>query len=85
MTEEHNIYGSPPGTGITIPPYYMPSPSVRNKTNYFPQSEQLSPDEMRFIFIGSQLRTRIVAIGSPGCINSTNLRQRFDGCVILAR
>ncbi len=54
MTEEHNIYGSPPGTGITLPPYYLPTPSMKNKTNYFPQSEPLGPDEMRIIFMGSQ-------------------------------
>lgn len=54
MTEEHNIYGSPPGTGITLPPYYLPTPSIKNKTNYFPQTEQLGPDEMRIIFMGSQ-------------------------------
>ena len=54
MSEEHNIYGSPPGTGITLPPYYLPTPSIKNKTNYFPQSEPLGPDEMRIIFMGSQ-------------------------------
>jgi ribonuclease Z len=54
MIDEHNIYGSPPGTGITLPPYYQPTPSVKNKTNYFPQSEPLGPDEMRITFMGSQ-------------------------------
>lgn len=54
MSEEHNIYGSNPGTGITIPPYYLPTPSVKNKSNYFPQTEMLGPDEMRIIFMGSQ-------------------------------
>jgi ribonuclease Z len=52
--EEHNPYGSPPGTGISMPPYYLPTPSVKNKNNYFPQSEPLGPDEMRIIFMGSQ-------------------------------
>jgi len=51
---EANTYGAPPGSGITIPPYYLPTPSVKNKTNYFPQSEPLGPDEMRIIFMGSQ-------------------------------
>ncbi len=50
---EHNPYGAPPGSGITLPPYYLPTPSVTNKTNYFPQSEPLGPDEMRIIFMGS--------------------------------
>ena len=50
---EHNPYGSPPGTGISMPPYYLPTPSVKNKNNYFPQNEPLGPDEMRIIFMGS--------------------------------
>ncbi len=53
-TGETNAYGAPPGTGISMPPYYLPTPSVRNRNNYFPQSEPLGPDEMRIIFMGSQ-------------------------------
>lgn len=48
-----NPYGSPPGSGISMPPYYLPTPSVKNRNNYFPQSEPLGPDEMRIIFMGS--------------------------------
>ena len=51
---EHNAYGAPPGTGISMPPYYLPTPSVKNRNNYFPQSEPLGSDEMRIIFMGSQ-------------------------------
>ena len=50
----HNPYGSAPGSGVTLPPGYLPTPSVKNKNNYFPQSEPLGPDEMRIIFMGSQ-------------------------------
>jgi len=50
---EHNAYGAPPGTGLSMPPYYLPTPSVKNKNNYFPQSEPLGSDEMRIIFMGS--------------------------------
>jgi len=50
----HNPYGSAPGSGVTLPPGYQPTPSVKNKNNYFPQSEPLGPDEMRIIFMGSQ-------------------------------
>jgi len=50
---EHNAYGAPPGSGISMPPYYLPTPSVKNRNNYFPQSEPLGPDEMRIIFMGS--------------------------------
>lgn len=53
-TGEANAYGAPPGTGISMPPYYLPTPSVKNRNNYFPQSEPLGPDEMRIIFMGSQ-------------------------------
>jgi hypothetical protein len=51
---EHNVYGAPPGTGISMPPYFLPTPSVKNHNNYFPQSEPTGPDEMRIIFMGSQ-------------------------------
>jgi ribonuclease Z len=50
---DRNAYGAPPGMGLSVPPYYQPTPSVKNKTNYFPQSEPLGPDEMRIIFMGS--------------------------------
>ncbi|MEW6742793.1 MAG: guanitoxin biosynthesis MBL fold metallo-hydrolase GntH [Planctomycetota bacterium] len=50
---EHNAYGAPPGSGISMPPYYLPTPSLKNRNNYFPQSEPLGPDEMRIIFMGS--------------------------------
>jgi ribonuclease Z len=50
---DHNAYGAPPGMGLSVPPYYQPTPSVKNKTNYFPQSEPLGSDEMRVIFMGS--------------------------------
>ena len=52
-TDDHNAYGAPPGTGVSMPPYYLPTPSVKNRNNYFPQSEPLGPDEMRVIFMGS--------------------------------
>ena len=51
--EANNPYGAPPGTGISMPPYYRPTPSVRNRNNYFPQSEELGADEMRITFMGS--------------------------------
>ncbi len=53
IAAEHNAYGAPPGTGVSMPPYYLPTPSVKNKNNYFPQSEPLGSDEMRIIFMGS--------------------------------
>jgi ribonuclease Z len=39
--------------GVSMPPYYLPTPSVRNKNNYFPQAEPLGADEMRISFMGS--------------------------------
>jgi ribonuclease Z len=51
--ESENAYGAPPGTGLTLPPYYQPTPSVRNTTTYLPQTEPLGPDEMRITFMGS--------------------------------
>ena len=52
-TEVKNPYGAPPGTGVSMPPYYRPTPSVKNRNNYFPQSEPLGDDEMRITFMGS--------------------------------
>jgi ribonuclease Z len=51
---EHNAYGAPPGTGISMPPYYQPTPSVKNRNVYMPGTEPLGPDEMRITFMGSQ-------------------------------
>src|SRR5271167_3889799 len=51
--EAKNPYGSPPGSGNSMPPYYRPTPSVKNRNNYFPQTEELDDDEMRIIFMGS--------------------------------
>jgi ribonuclease Z len=48
-----NPYGAPPGSGTSMPPYYRPTPSIRNNNNYFPQTEQLGDDEMRITFMGS--------------------------------
>ena len=52
-TQEKNPYGALPGSGISMPPYYKPTPSIKNRNNYFPQSEELGPDEMRITFMGS--------------------------------
>jgi ribonuclease BN (tRNA processing enzyme) len=46
-------YGGGPGAGLTIPDYFKPTSSVRSRNNYFPNSEKLSPDEMRISFMGS--------------------------------
>jgi len=51
--EVKNPYGGKPNTGITLPPYYRPTPSVENANSYFPGSEELGPDEMRITFVGS--------------------------------
>ena len=48
-----NPYGGKPNTGITLPPYYRPTPSVANANTYFPQLEELGEDEMRISFVGS--------------------------------
>jgi len=51
--EPKNPYGGGPGTGVTLPPYFRPTPSVGNRNNYFPTSETLGEDEMRVSFVGS--------------------------------
>lgn len=48
-----NPYGGVPGGGITLPPYYKPTPSMKSATTYFPTAEELGADEMRISFVGS--------------------------------
>ncbi len=53
MTMPKNPYGGKPGGGITLPPYYRPTPSMKSRNNFFPMSEELGADEMRITFVGS--------------------------------
>ena len=48
-----NPYGGKSGGGITLPPYYRPTPYLKSNNIYFPGQEQIGPDEMRISFIGS--------------------------------
>jgi ribonuclease Z len=48
-----NPYGGGPGTGITLPPYYKPTDSVKNNNVFYPGTEELGKNEMRISFIGS--------------------------------
>lgn len=48
-----NPYGGGPGTGISLPDYFKPTPSVQSRNQYFPGTEELGPDEMRISFVGS--------------------------------
>jgi ribonuclease Z len=48
-----NPYGGGPGTGISLPDYFRPTPSVKMRNNYFPGAETLGPDEMRISYVGS--------------------------------
>lgn len=50
----YNPYGGGPGTGISLPPYFRPTPYVKNSNAYFPgMGEDVGPDEMRISFVGS--------------------------------
>lgn len=51
--QPQNPYGGKPNSGITLPPYYRPTPSVKNANTFFPPAEELGSDEMRISFIGS--------------------------------
>ena len=48
-----NPYGGVPSGGITLPPYYKPTPDLASNNLYYPGQEELNPDEMRISFIGS--------------------------------
>jgi ribonuclease Z len=52
-TMPKNPYGGKPGGGISLPPYYKPTPYVVNRANYFPSVEKIGKDEMRISFVGS--------------------------------
>jgi len=53
MVESHNPYGKRPGGGISLPDYYRPTPSIKNRNAYFGGTEPLPPGEMRVAFLGS--------------------------------
>lgn len=44
MAMPQSPYGGGPGAGLTIPHYFTPTPSVRSRNNYYPNSETLGPD-----------------------------------------
>jgi ribonuclease Z len=48
-----NPYGGHGGSGITLPPYYRPTPYLKNNQIFVPGLEQVGPDEMRISFLGS--------------------------------
>ena len=51
--EARNPYGGGPGIGVSLPPYYKPTPTLKNNNVYFPGTEELGPEEMRISFVGS--------------------------------
>ena len=53
MTMPSNPYGRRPGGGISLPDYYRPTPSIKNRNAYFGGTEPLPPGEMRISFLGS--------------------------------
>jgi len=53
MTNSFNPYGKRPGGGISLPDYYRPTPSIKNRNVYFGGTEPLGPGEMRVSFLGS--------------------------------
>jgi hypothetical protein len=48
-----NPYGGVPSGGITLPPYYRPTPYLKSNNVYYPGQEEIGSDEMRISFIGS--------------------------------
>jgi ribonuclease Z len=53
MSETRNPYGARPGGGISLPEYYRPPLSFRNRNVYFPGTEVLPKNEMRISFLGT--------------------------------
>ena len=52
-TPPQSPYGGGPGAGITLPPYFRPTPSVQVGGNFYPLLETLDPDEMRITLVGT--------------------------------
>jgi len=52
-TPPQSPYGGGPGAGITLPPYFRPTPSVKVGGNFYPLLETLDPDEMRITLVGT--------------------------------
>ncbi len=46
-------YGGGGGQGVSLPPYFKPTPYLNSNSTYFPTSEEIGPDEMRITFMGS--------------------------------
>ena len=53
IPNDTNPYGGVPGGGISLPPYFKPTASVRNTTTFYPSVETLGANEMRVTFMGS--------------------------------
>jgi len=48
-----NPYGGTGGSGVTLPPYFKPTPYVKNNQIFAPGLEEVGPDEMRISYLGS--------------------------------
>ena len=46
-------YGGGGGQGVSLPPYFQPTPYLNSNSTFFPTSEEIGPDEMRITFMGS--------------------------------
>ena len=46
-------YGGGGGQGVSLPPYFKPTPYLNSNSTFFPTSEEIGPDEMRITFMGS--------------------------------
>ena len=68
----HNPYGDSPGVGISLPPYFPPTPSVKNNNTFFPQTEELGPDEMRISFVVTK---DAIWVRDPALPESTSTRR----------
>lgn len=54
-TPPASIYGGGPGQGITLPPYFKPTPSVVSASNFFPQGIVAGAAELLIDGIGQQI------------------------------
>ncbi len=81
-----NPYGGGPGAGISLPPYFRPTASLKNNNVYYPGMEELGKDEMRISFVGSTpFPPRLAQAGTAIMVELGNGKRFFfdfgSGCM----
>jgi len=63
-----------------MPPFYKPTPSIKNRNNFFPQTEELGADEMRISSWAAPVAPRFNQAGTSIMVECGNV-----GCFLRLR